>query len=111
MVQNPKILILSVLKPVNDIRNYHKIGKTLAKNGFDVIITGFGSLESTTKGNIFLKPIYNNNRIHWSRFLVSFKVLSIFIKTKPNVLLVSSIELMPIALLLKLIFKKKIIDL
>ena len=109
MTDNLDILILSVLKPSNDIRNYHKIGKSIAKKGYKTIVSGFGNSTYFKNENLSQIPIFNTKRLDSKRIFVSIKVWKLFRLYRPKILIVTCIELMPISLVLKLLFNVSII--
>lgn len=105
-----KIIIASLLKPVNDTRAYEKIGRSLAQtNKYEVNIIGFETKKTPVEENIFFWPLFNKNRKHFSRLIVPLKYFKILIKVRPQVLIVNSPELLHFSYLYKIIFGTQII--
>jgi hypothetical protein len=106
----PKILIASVLKPVNDVRAYHKIGCSLAQtNKYDVNIIGFNSKKVLVNEKITTYPIYSFNRLSLKRLLAPYKFLIKAFKVKPKLLIVTTPELLQVSYLYKILFGAKLI--
>ncbi len=106
----PKILIASILKPVDDVRLYYKFGQSLAQtNKYEVNIIGFVSKKALTDENIKTYPIFFFGRLSIKRVFAPIKFLVYTIKVKPKVLIVSTPELLIVSLLYKIIFGSKII--
>jgi hypothetical protein len=98
-----KVLIVSVLKPVNDARNYEKTGISLANAGFMVGIAGrnLSTLPISHPGTEFL-PWFQGHRLHWKRLFSGWIFLINALKWKPQVIVLTTWELLPAALWLKL---------
>jgi len=105
-----KILIVSVLKPADDVRSYHKIGKSLAQtNKYEVNIIGFDSKMKAKEKNISLHPIFKFKRNSISRLFAPIKVLRKYIELKPKLIIVNTPELLSVMMILKILFGTKII--
>ncbi|HTH57997.1 MAG TPA: glycosyltransferase [Cyclobacteriaceae bacterium] len=104
-----RILLASVLKPVDEPRMYERMGKSLAHRGFEVFIAGMPpSSSSTVKGVQFL-PHLRFKRISLSRIRVRFRILAKAVSLKPDLFIVTTHELIGIAILYKLVTGNKII--
>ena len=104
-----KILIASILKPVNEPRMYQKFAATL-KGDFEVHILGFKATQDLKyEKNIFFYPIFNFYRLSFKRFFAPFLFLKYVFKINPNCLIINTIELLLPALIFKLITRKKVI--
>ena len=76
-----KILIASVLKPVDDTRMYEKIGLALAKiDKADIHIAGFASNNVSEYDNIEFHHLFKFNRLSLRRLLSSWKLWKLLIK-------------------------------
>lgn len=103
-----KIILGSVLKPVDDTRVYEKFGLSLAKRkNTEIIIFG------TNTNDVAFEDIQENIRFESydsskksSRILVSRLFLSLLKKEKPNYIIVHTIELLPIILWYKITHPK-----
>ncbi|MEQ9230923.1 MAG: glycosyltransferase, partial [Cyclobacteriaceae bacterium] len=109
MIQrNAKIVIASVLKPVDDVRNYEKIGCSLAKeDSLEVHILGTIGKVSDSKISAHLwKPF---RRLSFGRLMIQFHYLKKLRVLKPDLLIVTTHELLLASVLLKAFFSTKII--
>lgn len=103
------VLIASVLKPVDDSRMYEKIGLTLAESGvFDVHVAGSHSVKSNLAGitQHALKPFA---RISLGRLLAPWRILSIAMRLKPDIVIITTHELLYLAMFLKIRRKCRVI--
>ncbi len=104
------IAIISVLKPVDDTRNFEKIARTLGnKNKYDINIIGFSTKIIPTAPNIRFYPIFNFNRIGFNRLFAPIKIYQILLKVKPQLIIVTCSELLIVSALYKILFGSKII--
>ena len=105
-----KILIASFLKPVNDIRAFEKMAVSIAKNNrYEVYITGYPSSVNTSTKNITLLPLHSFKRRGVSRIVGRVSVFNLYIKLKPEVVIVNSPDLLLVTMLYKILFGSKII--
>lgn len=103
-----KIVIASVLKPVNDTRMAEKIGHSLAaKGGYDVHIIGFPATSHTPGLTSHSLPFFN--RLSLKRLTMPWKILRIVLTLKPALLIITTHELLLPAVLLKLLRGTRII--
>jgi hypothetical protein len=114
-----KIAILSVLKPVDDVRAYQKIAKSIVtnlENSKKITLIGFEAsrnLENFDTENPTIDFIElftskkNSNRLGFWRFFAGFKVFNQLLKLKPSTIIVCAVELLPFALLFKFLFNSK----
>lgn len=103
------VLIASVLKPVDDSRMYEKIGVTLADSGvFDVHIIGSDSVKTNHTGvtQHALKPF---RRISLGRLLAPWRILSVALRLKPDIVIITTHELLYLAMFLKIRRKCRIL--
>lgn len=104
------VLIASILKPVNDVRSFEKIGQSMAQsNKYAVNIIGFKSKNSTSYKNISFHPLTPFSRISIGRFMAHFKTMAIAFKVKPQLFIVNTPELLWVSLIIKILFGSKII--
>lgn len=101
-----RIVIASVLKPVDESRMFEKIGLSLAQQGkFDVHIIGFPSQAAhKLPKDITLHPIQKNpfTRISWQRMLAPLSVLSKLFSLRPDVLIITTHELLFVGIVCQL---------
>ncbi|MCC5946365.1 MAG: glycosyltransferase [Bernardetiaceae bacterium] len=103
-------LIAAVLKPANDVRMYHKLGKYIAEKYDKVHILGYSSAQpKDSPSNIYFYPIFNFQRLQLRRWLAGWTFFRLAYRLQPNLLIVSAVELLPWAMLYRLFAKVKII--
>ena len=126
-----KILLASILKPVNDTRMYEKFGISLAQtNKYEIHIAGFkiagcGLLISDFKfeiknpkseirnskseiPNIFFHPLFNFKRLTIKRFFAPWKFYILLLKLKPQLIILNTPELLIVTCLYQIIFGSKL---
>ena len=105
-----KIVIASVLKPVDDIRMFWKFAVSLGKlEGLSVHVVGFDG-KNIEKNNITLYPLFRFKRFDLvKRLFAPWKFFLLAKKIKPRVLIIGTHELIIPALLLKIWCQTKII--
>ncbi|MDQ3392610.1 MAG: glycosyltransferase [Bacteroidota bacterium] len=105
-----RIVIASILKPVDDTRMYEKFGISLGNtNKYEVNIIGFYSKINTKAKNLHVYPIFNFSRLSPFRLLAPYKYFQILLKVKPELIIVTTPELLSISSLYKRIFSCKLI--
>lgn len=104
-----KIVVASVLKPVIDTRLFEKLGLSLAQtNKYEVNIIGFWSKNIPEIPSVKFHPIFNFRRGSIRRLAASWKYYNILVKVKPDIIIVSTAELLPVSILYKIIFGSKL---
>ncbi len=112
------IAILSVLKPVNDVRAYQKIAKSILIDSNDstkITLIGFEASSNfeISNPNIDFIELFtskkNTNRLGLWRFFAGFKVFNQLLKIRPSTIIVCAVKLLPFALLFKLLSNSKLI--
>jgi hypothetical protein len=107
------IVIASVLKPVDDPRMFEKYAQSLAASlPASIHIIGFptsGTPEVSTR--IQLHPVTSQpfQRLSLTRLLIPIKILIRCLRLKPNVLIITTHELLVAAVLVKLLLRAQII--
>jgi len=105
-----KIAIASVLKPVDDTRLYEKMAVSLADTGdFHVDIIGFRSSINPNYNNISFYPVFCFQRLHPMRLFSGLRLLKLLVKLKPDLLIITTHELLFAASLYKLLYGKAVI--
>ncbi|WP_338767291.1 hypothetical protein WAF17_05535 [Bernardetia sp. ABR2-2B] len=115
-MENEKVAILSVLKPVDDIRAYQKIAKSITSNSKNVTLIGFEASSNSNKKNSDININFielftskkNKNRLGLWRFFAGFKVFDQLLRLKPTTIIVCAVEILPFTLLFKLLFSSKL---
>jgi glycosyltransferase involved in cell wall biosynthesis len=109
-MKNKVIAIISVLKPVDDTRNYEKIAISLGNtNKYDINIIGFKSKNIPDSTAITAHHEFDFDRKSAKRLLASFKIWQKLIKLKPDLIIVTCAELLGVMCLYKIIFGCRII--
>jgi len=107
-IKKRRILLASVLKPVDDTRMSEKLGMTLASE-YEVSVVGQASSEGTSRGPIRYISLPAMERLSWHRLVAPWRVLSTVFRLRPHVLVVCTSELLPIALCAKLLLGVRIV--
>lgn len=98
-----RILLSSVLKPVNDTRMFEKIGASLAGlPQTDVHIAGFPGKVPVTSLPISFHAFSYFKRLSWGRVKVQYQYWQLLRQVKPDIVLVNSHELLIVSLIYKL---------
>ncbi|WP_425391393.1 hypothetical protein [Ekhidna sp.] len=105
-----RIVIASILKPADDVRAYWKLSQSIAKtNKYEVNIIGNAPKKDISDKNIHLHP-HQVNRNQWlKRLIIREKILFQTLKLNPSILIITTHELLNVALIVKLITRCKII--
>ena len=104
-----KIIIASVLKPADDVRNYEKIGLSLARN-LKAEITVCGIQNSIpAEENIFFHVWPKFRRLSIRRLLTQIHFFNFIKKSSPDLIIVTTHELLFVGVLCKIIFGCKLI--
>lgn len=105
-----KIVLGSVLKPVNDARMYEKIAISLSRlEGLEIHIAGFRASVHNPPPNIRIHPLFHFRRLDLKRFLAPWKFYKLLIKVKPEIVLITTHDLLIVTCLYKILFGGKII--
>jgi hypothetical protein len=100
-IKKRRIVIASVLKPVDDSRMFEKIGRSLA-TVHEVHVIGFGALTSLQPSAPTLHAIGEFPRISMKRITAPWRILRMILKLKPDILIVCTHELLVQALITRL---------
>lgn len=105
-----KIAIASVLKPLKDSRSYYKFALSLREtNKYQINIIGFCVKKESDENLIKFHPLFYQNRKSFARLAAGFRLLKLIQKIKPAILITTTYEQLPAAVIGKLFFKYKII--
>lgn len=102
----PKVVFVSVLKPVNDIRLFQKLAHCWLEVGFQVYCFGFqenNTPEIEHQENTRFYVIFRKPRLHWSRLLVGYRLLWYLFKIRPQMVVCAAVEILPFCLFYKFI--------
>ena len=100
-----QIVIGSMLKPVDDIRHYHKFALSLAKTnkyGFNII--GFNSKNHSSHPDIQFHPLFRFRRLSVARVLAPFRFLVYLFQLKPELVIVNTSEFLSVSVLNRILF-------
>lgn len=100
-IKKSRILLASVLKPVDDTRMFEKFGVSLAEN-YEVHIAGYPATVSSVLPHIHLHPHSPFRRISLGRLVTPFKIFRTLVRLKPAVFLFTTHELLFIAVAARL---------
>lgn len=110
-MKKPRIVLASILKPVDDTRMFEKIAGTLSKvNDCEIFVIGYPSINTIDKHeNITQLPLNSFKRLSLSRLLASWRVLQKVYKVKPKVFIVNTHELLIVSIINRILFGTRII--
>jgi glycosyltransferase involved in cell wall biosynthesis len=109
-MKKQRIVLASVLKPVDDTRMFEKIGKSLSENShFEIFIIGYASKQPPVDPKITFLPHPNFVRLSLTRALMPLIILKKIYKVKPEAIIVNTHELLIVANLYRIFFGAKII--
>lgn len=104
-----KIVIASILKPVNDTRLFEKFALSLSKtNKYTIDIIGFYSNHPEPTPAITFHPLFHFRRNSFKRLGASWKYYKTLIKVKPDIIIVTTAELLVVSILFRIIFGTKL---
>ncbi|HSZ24698.1 MAG TPA: hypothetical protein VK766_03215 [Cytophagaceae bacterium] len=108
---NKKILVIaSVLKPVNDARNYEKTAISIGKSGnYQIHLVGQKVQELPKESSLYFDPLFSFSRLSIKRFFTSWIFLRYLFKVKADIVIITTFELLVPAVLYKIIRAKKLI--
>lgn len=110
VIKKRRIVLASVLKPVDDTRMFEKIGKTLVETGeFEVTIIGYPvstQLRIPLIEYVMLPAFY---RLSWRRLMAPWIIFKKINEVKPELIVINTPELLLVAILNKIFFGRKIV--
>jgi len=105
-----RLVIASVLKPVDDTRMYEKFSLSMAKtNKYEINIIGFSAKKCPVHPNINFYPLFSFQRLSVKRFFAPFRFFGALLKIKPELVIITTYELLLPALFYRWTNKSKII--
>ncbi len=109
-IKKTRIVIASVLKPVDDTRMYEKMGLSLASTGkAEVHIIGYPSVRSSASKDIQFHPLKRFSRVSIRRITAAWSIAIQFIRLNPSVVIVTTHELLLAAVLTKFVRGSRVI--
>jgi glycosyltransferase involved in cell wall biosynthesis len=104
------VVIASVLKPVNDSRNYEKTAISITRSGnYQVHLVGQKVQKLPLDDSVHFVPLFSFHRLSIQRFFTNWIFLFYLFRTKPDLVIVTTFELLAPAILYKIIRRKKLI--
>ena len=107
-IKKTRIVIASLLKPVDDTRMFEKLGQTLAEEA-EVHIIGYPSQASFHHPNIALHSLQPFNRLSIGRLLSPWKVFRKLSTLKPDTFIITTHELLVVGILAKIFLSCRLI--
>ena len=107
-IKKRRIVIASVLKPVNDPRMFEKMALTLAHR-YEVHIFGTEAADHQQSGSVFLHPLFSFKRVSAGRLLAPWKLLIKIIALKPSLVIICTHELLWMVLLARVFVPCRVI--
>lgn len=107
-----KIVIASVLKPVDDVRAYWKLAQSITrtnKGKYDLIILGNQGEKKNNPKDISFYPHTIRRSQFWKRLLIPYWLLVRIWKTQPKLLIITTHELLFIANVYAFFHKCKVV--
>jgi len=105
-----RIVIASVLKPVTEPRAFAKLAVSMRETSkYHINIIGFCSKNPVKEDGIQFTPVFCRKRTHLFRLFVPFKFLKEVMAYRPHVVIVTTYELLPLAIVAKALLKFKLI--
>lgn len=107
-IKKRRIVIASVLKPIDDTRMFEKMGLSLA-TFHKVDIIGFPTVSVPDTDAIDFHPLPHFRRLSLQRLLAPLSILRKTFKLKPDVFIITTHELLSVAFVMKLFTGAKVI--
>ncbi len=103
--QRKRIVLASVLKPINDTRMFEKLGVSLTDTeAYEMTIIGYPCIHKISHPNIHFIPHKSFKRISIGRLLAPLKALKEILQVKPEALIINTHELLIVAILNRILF-------
>lgn len=104
------VLISSVLKPVTDVRSYLRLASSLSERDvFQVHVSGTASHPLPEDDAVEFHSLGNYSRRIVDRLKAHFTSFKIFNQLKPKVIIITTFELIPVAIFYKLLHSTKLV--
>ena len=101
-----RIVIASVLKPVDDARMSEKIAQTISETGlYQVYVIGYPAKARRTSTSVIFHESAAFKRLSLRRLYRPFQILQIILAIKPHLIIITTHELLLAAVLSKLLLR------
>ncbi|MEQ1586541.1 MAG: glycosyltransferase [Cyclobacteriaceae bacterium] len=106
-----RIVLASILKPVDDTRMFEKIGVSLSKvSDYEIFVIGYPTQGAyKNHQSVTQLPLKSFKRISLGRVYASWQIMKIIYKVKPELLVVNTHELLIVGILNRIFFGTRII--
>ena len=109
-MKKQRIVLASVLKPIDDTRMFEKIGRSLSDNpNYEIFVIGYPSKTPPNVPAITFIQHPNFVRLSLKRVLMPLRILKKIYKVKPDALIVNTHELLIVAVLIRILFGTRVI--
>ncbi|WP_420386368.1 glycosyltransferase [Roseivirga sp.] len=109
-MKKTKVVVASLLKPIDDTRMYEKFGLSMAEtNKYDINIIGFDSKNVRSSQGISFYPHGPFTRTSMARIFQPWRIFRKLVKLKPEVIIVNTHELLIVTFWYKILFGGKFI--
>jgi hypothetical protein len=109
-IKKTRIVIASVLKPIDDTRMFEKVGLSLASTGkAEVHIIGYPSVSMPVNEGIHFHPLKRFSRVSFSRVAAAWSIALMFTRLNPSTIIVTTHELLLGAVIAKLLRGSRVI--
>jgi glycosyltransferase involved in cell wall biosynthesis len=99
MRASPRACIVSVVRPVRDVRTFHREARSLVAAGWEVVVVGRGAGGPAVDGGVHVLPLAVGSGAR--RVLAQLSAVRLALATRADVYAVADPELLPAALLLR----------
>ena len=107
-IKKRRIVLASVLKPVNDPRMYEKMGYSLLHH-YEVHIIGAMNSHDVSGTPVVFHPLPPHTRLSFDRVLAPLRILKKILSIKPDLLIICTHELLWMVLVAKMLLRCKVI--
>jgi glycogen synthase len=110
VIKKRRIVLASVLKPVDDTRMFEKIGVSLAgADEAEVTIIGYPSLRPPTHQAIKFQSVPAFSRFSWKRLITPWLLFKKINQVKPELIIINTPELLIVAILNRIFFGRRVV--
>ncbi len=107
-IKKIRIVIASLLKPVDDTRMFEKLGQTLEEDAY-VHIIGYPSKVTFHSTKITIHSLLPFNRLSWGRMIAPWKIFRKVLEIKPDVFIITTHELLLVGVVSKIFLSCRLI--
>src|SRR5688572_21283367 len=107
-IKKRRIVLASVLKPVNDPRMFEKMGQSLSRK-YEVHILGDSGVTVNDNALVIFHPLPYFKRISFGRITAPIRILKKILAIKPNLLIICTHELLWVVLFARIFLRCHVI--